>query len=235
MRTKPEERPVAAAPTAPRSRTVTRAPRRARWKARLAPWTPAPTMMTSADACIAAFWTPARRHADRGWTRWRYRSGDGGPGPRPTPRRDAAPCHHGQPRMSHATACPHTASQARGAARSVAMLVAALLFGCASPAPDPSPRHRRRRTPARSAPRSRRTGCAPGLAMLADVTDASNGLPLDRITGLRRRRRRGRDVPASVGLDGQRRRLHGADLHRRRRIESRGRRANVSAPTTSGP
>src|SRR3954471_17826252 len=48
MRTRPLERPVAPAPDTDRSTTTTRAPREARWKARLAPWTPAPMTMTSA-------------------------------------------------------------------------------------------------------------------------------------------------------------------------------------------
>src|SRR3954471_8782617 len=48
MRTRPLERPVAPAPDTDRSTTTTRAPREARGKARLAPWTPAPMTMTSA-------------------------------------------------------------------------------------------------------------------------------------------------------------------------------------------
>src|SRR5947207_4996108 len=47
MRTKPEDRPVAPPATDAASSTRTRTPRRARWNARLAPWTPAPTTMTS--------------------------------------------------------------------------------------------------------------------------------------------------------------------------------------------
>src|SRR5947207_3299297 len=47
MRTKPEDRPVAPPATDAASSTSTRTPRRARWNARLAPWTPAPTTMTS--------------------------------------------------------------------------------------------------------------------------------------------------------------------------------------------
>src|SRR3954464_3238158 len=48
MRTRPLERPVAPAPDTDRSTTTTRAPREARWKARLAPCTPAPMTKTSA-------------------------------------------------------------------------------------------------------------------------------------------------------------------------------------------
>ena len=48
MGTKPDERPVAPAPTDERSTTSTLAPRCARWKASAAPWTPAPTTTTSA-------------------------------------------------------------------------------------------------------------------------------------------------------------------------------------------
>src|SRR3954453_16903371 len=48
MRTRPLERPVAPAPDTDRSSPTTRAPREARWKARLPPWTPAPMTMASA-------------------------------------------------------------------------------------------------------------------------------------------------------------------------------------------
>src|SRR5512143_2254064 len=48
MRTRPLERPVAPAATNLFSSTNGFTPRCARWKARLAPCTPAPTMMTSA-------------------------------------------------------------------------------------------------------------------------------------------------------------------------------------------
>ena len=50
----PDERPVAPAPTLARSTTRTSAPRRARWNARLAPWTPAPTMTMSAVVVTAS-------------------------------------------------------------------------------------------------------------------------------------------------------------------------------------
>src|SRR5689334_13831043 len=60
MRTSPLERPVAPAAATDRSTTTTRAPRDARWNARLAPWTPAPMTMTSAVSVMTPSGVSAR-------------------------------------------------------------------------------------------------------------------------------------------------------------------------------
>src|SRR5512138_23106 len=54
MRTRPLERPVAPAATKRFSRIITLTPRSERWKARLAPCTPAPMTMTSAVLFMSA-------------------------------------------------------------------------------------------------------------------------------------------------------------------------------------
>ena len=102
----------------------------------------------------------------------------------------------------------------------VALLVAALLVGCASPAPSP-PRHRRRRTHGGSGRPSPRMACIrTGYARRGHRR--LQWLPLVWVAGLCRRRRPGRRRLFARGrLDRDGGRLHRVDLRGRRRLGPR--------------
>ncbi len=209
MRTKPDERPVAPAPTEPRSMMATRTPRRARWKARLAPWTPAPTTMTSAVSCMRAFWTAAPPLCSHGDHRARGRGPATLGALAAVPLRDVDPSRRRLPDRG----CPRPG---RAADR--------LRRPGADQRPDPD-------TAAAGSQLGHRGHLRGRPAHRAGDAGRGHGrddrLPLRRLAGIRCRHGPGRRRAARGGLGGERGRVHGARLRRRWRLHPRGGRRDV--------